>query len=243
MGGLFGNHMDPFSLEPSSPVPTQVTSQRPLQFSESRPGDAESPPDSVFLPNTQFFPTAPPKSNTNNNNLNNNVMSGFAFEREGSIELLPADETSVYLSEDSELCAGYQHGSSLGDSRDGLFSEVVVRTDATQFPYVPTRGSVSESHDSQQAVGQTTAPATDQLIQEMLADGGLGSLARDPKFVAVAKQEMADAMLMDVEDMEGPAWALLNGRKGRMANRKKRAAPTPPSPHARPQGPPGASRL
>uniref|UniRef100_A0A8C9SPC2 Voltage-dependent L-type calcium channel subunit alpha n=1 Tax=Scleropages formosus TaxID=113540 RepID=A0A8C9SPC2_SCLFO len=55
-GGLFGDQIDTFRTEPSSPLPTQVTSQRPLQFTESRPEDVESPPDSVFLPNTEFFP-------------------------------------------------------------------------------------------------------------------------------------------------------------------------------------------
>uniref|UniRef100_A0A8C9SK64 Voltage-dependent L-type calcium channel subunit alpha n=1 Tax=Scleropages formosus TaxID=113540 RepID=A0A8C9SK64_SCLFO len=66
-GGLFGDQIDTFRTEPSSPLPTQVTSQRPLQFTESRPEDVESPPDSVFLPNTEFFPMVPTNTNTNNN--------------------------------------------------------------------------------------------------------------------------------------------------------------------------------
>ena len=66
-GGLFGlTNTDPFASEPSSPTSAQ-TSQRPLQFSETRPEDVESPPDSVFLPNTEFFPTTPTRTNTNNN--------------------------------------------------------------------------------------------------------------------------------------------------------------------------------
>uniref|UniRef100_A0A8B9LMI9 Calcium channel, voltage-dependent, L type, alpha 1S subunit, b n=1 Tax=Astyanax mexicanus TaxID=7994 RepID=A0A8B9LMI9_ASTMX len=67
-GGLFGGlNSDPFSSEPNSPTAAQ-TSNRPLQFSESRPEDVESPPDSVFLPNTEFFPETPTRTNTNNNN-------------------------------------------------------------------------------------------------------------------------------------------------------------------------------
>uniref|UniRef100_A0A3B3T7U0 Voltage-dependent L-type calcium channel subunit alpha n=1 Tax=Paramormyrops kingsleyae TaxID=1676925 RepID=A0A3B3T7U0_9TELE len=66
-GGLFGNHVDIFAAEQSSPLSPQVTSQRPLQFSEIHAEDAESPPDSVFLPNTEFFPMVQIKTNTNNN--------------------------------------------------------------------------------------------------------------------------------------------------------------------------------
>ncbi|KAG9334505.1 hypothetical protein JZ751_007588 [Albula glossodonta] len=304
-------------IEPSSPLPTQVTSQRPLQFSDSRPEDVESPPDSVFLPNTEFFPMVPPKSNTNNNNLNNNAMPGLAYEREGSTELLPNDETSMCVSEVSEDGTGecihtythltsedgtgecihtYTHLTSedgTGEcihtfthltSEDGtgesihtythltsedstgesihtytqLISEdgtgfpcsvsaagssdrlpsMVVRTDTTQFPYVPTWGSVAEPQTSQQAVGQSSVPATDQLIQKMLAEGGLDALAQDPQFVAVTRQEMADALLVDVEDMESAARALLNGRTGHVVKRKRRPIPTPPS--LQPQGPPSA---
>ncbi|XP_035239389.1 dihydropyridine-sensitive L-type skeletal muscle calcium channel subunit alpha-1-like isoform X1 [Anguilla anguilla] len=247
-GGLFGDHVDPFSLEPSSPLHTQVTSQRPLQISDSRPEDIESPPDSVFLPNTEFFPMTPPKSNTNNNNLNNNAMPGFAYEREGNSELLSADESSTYFSEDSEHCTGCpslapQRGSALMDSSDRLFSEVVVRTDTTQFPYIPSRDNVSKSHDSQQPMKQDPVPATDQLIQEILTEGGLGTLAQDPKFVSVTKQEMAEALLVDVKDMESAAMALLNGRSGRVVKRKKRPIPTPPGPTPAPPASqlPGAS--
>ncbi|KAJ8265876.1 hypothetical protein COCON_G00149750 [Conger conger] len=232
-GGLFGDHVDPFSIEPSSPLPTQVTSQRPLQFSDSRPEDIESPPDSVFLPNTEFFPMVPPKSNTNNNNLNNNAMPGFTYEREGSSELFPA-ASSTCFSEDLESCTGYpplapRRGSALTDSSDRLFSEV-VRTNTTQYPYVPSRSRARKSCDSQQPMGQDPVPATDQLIQEMLVEGGLGSLAQNPKFVSETKQEMAEALLIDVVDIESAARALLNGRAGRVVQRKRRPIPTPPGP-------------
>ena len=61
--------------------------------------------------------------------------------------------------------------------------------------------------------------------------GGLDSLAKDPTFVSVAKQEMAEAMHMPVTDMEGVAQGILNGRSGRVTavKRKRRPIPTPPS--------------
>lgn len=68
-GGLFGINADPFASEPNSPLSTQVTSQRPLQFVETHLEDIESPPDSVFLPNTEFFPDNIQTSNNNNANF------------------------------------------------------------------------------------------------------------------------------------------------------------------------------
>uniref|UniRef100_A0A4W6F8G8 Voltage-dependent L-type calcium channel subunit alpha n=1 Tax=Lates calcarifer TaxID=8187 RepID=A0A4W6F8G8_LATCA len=63
--GLFGNRVDSFSDDPANAQSQQMTSQRPLKFSESQP---ESPPNSSGLaPTTEFFPTTAPKSNTNNN--------------------------------------------------------------------------------------------------------------------------------------------------------------------------------
>uniref|UniRef100_A0AAR2K4H2 Voltage-dependent L-type calcium channel subunit alpha n=1 Tax=Pygocentrus nattereri TaxID=42514 RepID=A0AAR2K4H2_PYGNA len=43
-GGLFGNHVDPFSLQRGTPLPTQVTSQRPLHVADSRTEEAEASP-------------------------------------------------------------------------------------------------------------------------------------------------------------------------------------------------------
>uniref|UniRef100_A0A8B9RKV5 Calcium channel, voltage-dependent, L type, alpha 1S subunit, b n=1 Tax=Astyanax mexicanus TaxID=7994 RepID=A0A8B9RKV5_ASTMX len=109
-GGLFGGlNSDPFSSEPNSPTAAQ-TSNRPLQFSESRPEDVESPPDSVFLPNTEFFPETPTRTNTNNNATNfteGMFLSGASFFR---------------------------------DSDNRSQSNFTVRTDTTQFPYDPSHG-------------------------------------------------------------------------------------------------------
>uniref|UniRef100_A0A7N8Y2I5 Voltage-dependent L-type calcium channel subunit alpha n=1 Tax=Mastacembelus armatus TaxID=205130 RepID=A0A7N8Y2I5_9TELE len=57
--GLFGNRVDSFSTEPDNAQPPQVTSQRPLKFSESQP---ESPPNSASsAPTADLFPTTPTK--------------------------------------------------------------------------------------------------------------------------------------------------------------------------------------
>uniref|UniRef100_A0A8C7HVW8 Voltage-dependent L-type calcium channel subunit alpha n=1 Tax=Oncorhynchus kisutch TaxID=8019 RepID=A0A8C7HVW8_ONCKI len=150
-GGLFGDYSDPFSTETSSVSPSHMASQRPLQLSENRPEEAELPlsrSDSVFLPNTEFFPLTPTIHNT-----------------EGAIG-----------------------------------------------------GSVS-------------APAADQLIKEVLVVGGLGDLANDNSFVAVTRNEMAEAMRMPMSHFEDVALGLLNGRSGRAtsATRKKSPIPVPPS--------------
>uniref|UniRef100_A0A3P9QCY5 Voltage-dependent L-type calcium channel subunit alpha n=1 Tax=Poecilia reticulata TaxID=8081 RepID=A0A3P9QCY5_POERE len=63
--GLFGNRVESFSAEAADAQSSQMTHQRPLQFSESQ---SESPPNSSALaPGADFFPTTAPKSNTNNN--------------------------------------------------------------------------------------------------------------------------------------------------------------------------------
>uniref|UniRef100_A0A8C2L3M7 Voltage-dependent L-type calcium channel subunit alpha n=1 Tax=Cyprinus carpio TaxID=7962 RepID=A0A8C2L3M7_CYPCA len=148
-GGLFGLHTDPFSSEPSSPLSTQMTSQRPLQFVETRLEDIESPPDSVFLPNTEFFPDNMPTTSNTNNNAN------FVEER---------------------------------------LSDFTVRTNITQA----------------------------------LRDGGLDSLAEDPKFVSVTRKELAEAINIGMEDMEGMAQGIVNGQSGKVTKRKRRPIPVPP---------------
>uniref|UniRef100_A0A8C7TTG3 Voltage-dependent L-type calcium channel subunit alpha n=1 Tax=Oncorhynchus mykiss TaxID=8022 RepID=A0A8C7TTG3_ONCMY len=48
----------------------------------------------------------------------------------------------------------------------------------------------------------------------VLINGGLESLARDPRFVSVTKREMAEALNFDPMDMESSATELMNGRRG-----------------------------
>uniref|UniRef100_A0A673HMF7 Voltage-dependent L-type calcium channel subunit alpha n=2 Tax=Cyprinidae TaxID=7953 RepID=A0A673HMF7_9TELE len=216
-GGLFGLNRDPFSSEPSSPLSTQVTSQRPLQFVETRLEDVESPPDSFFLPNSEFFPDNMPATNTNNNaNFSEDMSSRFTFESES---LSPA-ATRNYSYEDiySSLYVG---GASSADDR--RLSDFTVRTDITQFPYNPSYGASKNQREATEA-----SPATDKLIQQALRDGGLDSLAEDPQFVFVTRKELAEAINIGVEDMEGMAQSIVNGQSGKVTKRKRRPIPIPP---------------
>ncbi|XP_066528429.1 calcium channel, voltage-dependent, L type, alpha 1S subunit, a [Hoplias malabaricus] len=77
-GGLFGNHIDPFSLQRGSPLHTQVTSQRPLQVTESRPQEQEAYSSYTY----------PYNSNTNNNNITQRVV--FEDNRRTRAPLAPS---------------------------------------------------------------------------------------------------------------------------------------------------------
>ncbi|XP_034393185.1 dihydropyridine-sensitive L-type skeletal muscle calcium channel subunit alpha-1-like [Cyclopterus lumpus] len=90
-----------------------------------------------------------------------------------------------------------------------------VRTDKTQFPYDP-------NYDESQRT------AADQLVQEALVKGGLASLAKDPGFVSVTKEEMADAMHTTVDEMESVAQSILRERADSVTSVKKRR-PVPPA--------------
>ncbi|KAK0130858.1 Voltage-dependent L-type calcium channel subunit alpha-1F [Merluccius polli] len=52
--------------------------------------------------------------------------------------------------------------------------------------------------------------SADSLVEAVLISEGLGLYARDPRFVAFAKREIADACHMTVEEMECAASDLLN---------------------------------
>ncbi|KAK6303222.1 hypothetical protein J4Q44_G00256760 [Coregonus suidteri] len=230
-GGLFGDHSDPFSTEISSVLPSHMASQRPLHLSESRPEEAESPisrSDSVFLPNTEFFPMTPTKHNSNNN--------AFSYEREESPKV-----SSHHSRVNTER-------SSPDNRHLPEISEKPIRTDITQFPYDPNYGESQSLPSCSQAKGEATeegvgatggsvsAPAADQLIKEVLVVGGLGDLANDDSFVVVTRNEMAEALRMPMSHFEDVALGLLNGRSGRAtsATRKKSPIPVPPSIPARP---------
>ncbi|RVE70523.1 hypothetical protein OJAV_G00065270 [Oryzias javanicus] len=123
--GLFGNRVDSFAEEPANAQQSQMTSQRPLQFSESQP---ESPPNSsAFLTDTEFFPTAPPRSNTNNN-----AFAEFNFEREGS----PEEFYNPYEDPVPDI------------KRSWRFP---VSSNRTQFPYDPSYGDTQSQSSSMTA--------------------------------------------------------------------------------------------
>ncbi|XP_068780215.1 voltage-dependent L-type calcium channel subunit alpha-1F [Struthio camelus] len=63
--------------------------------------------------------------------------------------------------------------------------------------------------------------SADSLVEAVLISEGLGLFARDPKFVAVAKREIADACDMTMDEMESAAADLLT---------RRRASPAPAGP-------------
>ncbi|NXY79386.1 CAC1S protein, partial [Glareola pratincola] len=59
----------------------------------------------------------------------------------------------------------------------------------------------------------SSTPAITFLIQEALISGGLVSLARDPSFVAVTRDEMVASSQMEMDEVEKAAVELLKGRE------------------------------
>ncbi len=67
------------------------------------------------------------------------------------------------------------------------------------------------------------------FLFQALVKGGLASLAQDPGFVSVTKEEMADAMHTTVDEMESVAEGILSERSGSVTSAKKRRPiPVPP---------------
>ncbi|NWQ83605.1 CAC1S protein, partial [Columbina picui] len=59
----------------------------------------------------------------------------------------------------------------------------------------------------------SSTPAITFLIQEALISGGLASLACDPSFVAVTRDEMAASSQLEMDEVEKAAVELLQGRE------------------------------
>ncbi|XP_069738709.1 voltage-dependent L-type calcium channel subunit alpha-1F-like [Phaenicophaeus curvirostris] len=68
--------------------------------------------------------------------------------------------------------------------------------------------------------------SADSLVEAVLISEGLGLFARDPKFVAVAKREIADACDMTMDEMESAAADLLTRRRPPANPRPPAAAPS-----------------
>ncbi|KAM4610826.1 voltage-dependent L-type calcium channel subunit alpha-1D [Polymixia lowei] len=56
--------------------------------------------------------------------------------------------------------------------------------------------------------------SANSLVEAVLISEGLGKYARDPKFVAATKHEIADACELTIDEMESAASNLLNGAEG-----------------------------
>ncbi|XP_062855053.1 calcium channel, voltage-dependent, L type, alpha 1S subunit, b [Trichomycterus rosablanca] len=218
-GGLFGTNVDPFSSEPNSPTTAQ-TSQRPLQFSETRPEEMESPPNSVFIHNAEFFPRIPPRTNATNNNAN--FSDDIIYERRSPLTVGTREQSFEDLRDSSIFPS---RASSVRDVEARHQSDFTVRTDLTQFPYDPTYSQ----RDARKPADKKHLPATDKLIRQSLRDDGLETQSKDPKFVSVTKKVMAEVMNVSIDNMERAAQDIVNGRSGKMPKRKRRPIPIPPS--------------
>ncbi|XP_072538249.1 voltage-dependent L-type calcium channel subunit alpha-1D isoform X4 [Salminus brasiliensis] len=63
------------------------------------------------------------------------------------------------------------------------------------------------------------------LVEAVLISEGLGKYAKDPKFVAATKHEIADACKMTIDEMESAASNLLNGSLGDVAGSDSTGTP------------------
>nr|XP_033774311.1 voltage-dependent L-type calcium channel subunit alpha-1S isoform X1 [Geotrypetes seraphini] len=216
-GGLFG-HMDSFPLEHHTPLQHHITSQRPLRFSEAGSEDLDSP---VFLPNVEFFP---PEENTNVNNANNNAIPRIDFADELRNQTTPVrDPREGTSSSNGQLLSSIKVKRRMSRQRstsglqeatpEGVISDCGNAQGNplnSKFQLQSNRGS---GLSKQEAPASTLTPATNQLIQEALIHGGLEVLAQNPSFITLTKQEIAEAVHMEMEEVEKASSQLLNARK------------------------------
>ncbi|XP_013766153.1 dihydropyridine-sensitive L-type skeletal muscle calcium channel subunit alpha-1 isoform X1 [Pundamilia nyererei] len=218
---LFGNQVESFSTEPANTQAQQVTNMRPLSFSESQP---ESPPSSAsaLVSGTEFFPTAPPKSNTNNN-----AFAEFSFEREGT------PDEFYNPCEDEEAASRHAWN-------------FTVRTGRTQFPYDPNYGD-SQSQSSHTAADHLVQEALEKSgLVSLARDPGFVSLTKkemaEAMHISVSDMEgVAQGILKERSSsmtpvkkrrpipVPSPAPTVVTGRPDPAVRRKKRPIPTVPS--------------
>ncbi|NXE29013.1 CAC1S protein, partial [Ardeotis kori] len=206
IGGLFGQ-VDSF-LEPSSPVQPHVASQRPLQFTEVGNEGLDSP---VFLDDF------PQEGNTNVNNANSNHWlegSGWQWCPYSCAHLmsspfpLPEHNRPVPTERLQRRPSRRRGAASAGHPSSGL--HLPPQEGGTVTGTASSSGyQWSESSDP----STSSTPAITFLIQEALISGGLASLARDPSFVAVTRDEMAASSRLEMDEVEKAAVELLKGRE------------------------------
>ncbi|XP_072853564.2 voltage-dependent L-type calcium channel subunit alpha-1S isoform X1 [Pogona vitticeps] len=213
-GGLFGQ-VDTF-MEPSSPLPPHVASQRPLQFTEMGSEDLDSP---VFLDEI------PQRGNTNtnnsNSNANNSVTARMTYEDElrGEMRLPSSHQLSHRANKCSIQLEKEQRKRSVLPA-SGVKTNPILQFSSQQTPFAlheavddeaPQLTSSSEGNGLRDMEAST--PVTIQFIQEALTSGGLGSLAKDYSFLKLARDEMAAAFQVEVPEMEEVAATLLKRGK------------------------------
>ncbi|XP_077190370.1 voltage-dependent L-type calcium channel subunit alpha-1S isoform X1 [Paroedura picta] len=212
-GGLFGQ-VDTF-IEPSSPLPPHMASQRPLQFTEVGSEDLDSP---VFL--DDFPPEGHANVNNSNSNANNNKTAWMTYENELRGERLSPHDLACSFQPEKQP----RNMSRRQRHRVTSCSELPLSTH--QLPQQKAMDSQQEAEDVevQQSRNfseantsrgeETSTPAILQLIQEALISGGLSSLVKDSSFLKLVRDEMAAAFQIEVTELEEVAAMLLNGKEG-----------------------------
>ncbi|XP_032857870.2 voltage-dependent L-type calcium channel subunit alpha-1S isoform X2 [Tyto alba] len=209
-GGLFGQ-VDSF-LEPSSPLQPHVASQRPLQFTEVGTEDLDSP---VFLDDL------PQEGNSNINNANSNDwLEGMEYEDEVLRKTVPAAPRHPGRGYNHPLPmemlqqrpSRRQEATSGGHPSSGLHfppKELPGEDDTV----TGTASSSGYQQGESSAPRTSSTPAITFLIQEALISGGLASLAHNPSFVAVTRDEMAASSQLEMDEVEKAAMELLKQRE------------------------------
>ncbi|XP_072419603.1 voltage-dependent L-type calcium channel subunit alpha-1S-like isoform X3 [Chiloscyllium punctatum] len=224
-GGLFGGQSDSYPMDRSSSLQQHVTSQRPLKFSKSEGGGEEPesphsrPTDSPFN-TTSFFAAT---DNTNTNNANNTALSRITYEDEFKKEIMTFQ------------CTGEDK------AQVGRVRQAPVRLPAPEpYPNHQVQKTWSETTDTKRVKRDTTTPTlfphsnqsvdmnqiceyhrkleklarcqtVNNLLKQVLTARGLQELASDPAFVAMTVSEMAEACLMDHNELESTALSLVEG--------------------------------
>ncbi|XP_078500327.1 voltage-dependent L-type calcium channel subunit alpha-1S isoform X1 [Lissotriton helveticus] len=233
-GGLFGQ-ADNFPIEHSSPIQSHRASQRPLRFSEAGSDDLQDLDSPVFLPEVEFFPLER-NSNANNCNFNNGNINGVS-RLEAAAEWKQQTPLTTVLGRSS---SGHQHSLRKQMTGNVHHNSATVNTALqTPRPYDPVEqlsrtgsahqlplengtedsewdfellGSQVSSHNKQGTELSSNTPATDHLITQALICGGLDVLALDPTFISITKHEMAEAVDMEIGDLEKEAAQLVKQR-------------------------------
>lgn len=218
-GGLFGQ-VDTF-IEPSSPLPSHVASQRPLQFTEVGSEDLDSP---VFL--DDFPAEGRTNVNNSNSNANNNKTTWMTYENELKGERLPppshrplvlAERCSLQFEKQPRKMSQVQRCDITTCSELPLSTYQLPQQKPIDFQQEAEAGEVLQSTNSSETNTsrdkEASTPAILQLIQEALISGGLSSLVKDSSFLKLVRDEMAAAFHIEVTEMEEVAATLLNRKE------------------------------
>ncbi|XP_077328493.1 voltage-dependent L-type calcium channel subunit alpha-1F [Lithobates pipiens] len=177
---------------------------------------------------------------------NKSAFSIQCLKRQGSCDDIPIPgtyhqnappcRTRVYGSSDSWQRSSYQSNGGGSNSwanppKRGrlLYAPLILVEEDSSMPTIPCshwyreeEGKTPYCTYTQLCVpGQRLTEkrgSADSLVEAVLISEGLGLYARDPKFVAFAKREIADACHMTIDEMESAASDLLSqSRKGSWA--------------------------